>query len=110
MAANTWIPICELSALVPDVGARALVGNDQVAVFRLSRGDEVFALDAFDPFSNAPVLSRGIVGDLKGRPVVASPIYKQHFDLETGQCLEDAAVAVRTYAVRVVDGGVQVAR
>ena len=110
VAANGWTEVCELSALVPDVGARALVGNDQVAVFRLSHGDEVFALDAFDPFSNAPVLSRGIVGDLKGRPVVASPIYKQHFDLETGQCLEDDAVAVRTYAVRVVDGGVQVAR
>ena len=109
MAANAWTTICELSALTPDVGARALLGDDQVAVFRLSRGGDVFAIDAFDPFSNAPVLSRGIVGDLNGRLVVASPIYKQHFDLETGQCLEDESVAVRTYAVRVVDGGVQVA-
>ena len=105
---RTWTIVCELDDLIPDVGARALVGKNQVAVFRLSRCDELFAIDAFDPFSNAPVLSRGIVGDLNGRLVVASPIYKQHFDLRTGQCLEDDAVAVRTYPVRVVDGQVQV--
>lgn len=107
-SARTWTTVCELNALIPDVGVRALLGERQVAVFRLSGGDELFAIDAFDPFSNAPVLSRGIVGDLNGRLVVASPIYKQHFDLRTGECLEDDAVAVRTYSVRVVDGCVQV--
>ena len=109
MPPNTWTTVCDLGALLPDVGVRALVGDSQVAVFRLS-SDEVFAIDAFDPFSNAPVLSRGIVGDLKGRLVVASPIYKQHFDLKSGRCLEDETVAVRTFAVRVVDGKVQVRR
>ena len=109
-SAGTWTTVCELNALIPDVGVRALLGERQVAVFRLSGCDELFAIDAFDPFSNAPVLSRGIVGDLNGRLVVASPIYKQHFDLRTGECLEDDAVAVRTYSVRVVDGHVQVSR
>ena len=108
MPSKTWTTVCELSALLPNVGVRALLGDSQVAVFKLSGGDEIFAIDAFDPFSNAPVLSRGIVGDVKGRLVVASPIYKQHFDLKTGQCLEDDSVAVRTFAVRVVDGQVQV--
>ena len=103
-----WTTVCDLDALLPDVGVRALVGDTQVAVFRLSRPDGVFAIDAFDPFSGAPVLSRGIVGDLKGQLVVASPIYKQHFNLHTGQCLEDEAVAVRTFPVRVVHGHVQV--
>ena len=107
---QAWTLVCELGALVPDVGVRALLDNDQVAIFRLSGSDSVFAIDAFDPFSNAPVLSRGIVGDLNGRLVVASPIYKQHFDLRTGECLEDDAVAVRTFPVRVVDGHVQVRR
>ena len=110
MPSKTWTTVCELSALLPNVGVRALLGDSQVAVFKLSGGDEIFAIDAFDPFSNAPVLSRGIVGDVKGRLVVASPIYKQHFDLKTGQCLEDDSVAVRTFAVRVVDGQVQVRR
>ena len=105
-----WTTVCELDALVPDVGVRARVGDAQVAVFRLSGRDELFAIDAFDPFSNAPVLSRGIVGDLQGELVVASPIYKQHFSLRTGKCLEDATVAVRTFAARVVDGQVQVCR
>ncbi len=110
MPSKTWTTVCELDALLPNVGVRALLGDSQVAVFRLSSSDEIFAIDAFDPFSDAPVLSRGIVGDVKGRLVVASPIYKQHFDLETGQCLEDDSVAVRTFAVRVVDGQVQVRR
>ena len=108
MPPETWTTVCELSALLPNVGVRALLGDSQVAVFKLSGSDEIFAIDAFDPFSNAPVLSRGIVGDVKGRLVVASPIYKQHFDLKTGQCLEDDSVAVRTFAVRVVDRQVQV--
>ena len=108
MPDRNWTTVCEFDALIPDVGVRALLGGSQVAVFRLSRSNDVFAIDAFDPFSNAPVLSRGIVGDLKGQLVVASPIYKQHFNLATGRCLEDEAVAVRTFDARVVDGHVQV--
>ena len=103
-----WTPVCAIDALIPDVGVRALVGEDQVAVFRLSGTGDIFAIDAFDPFSNAPVLSRGIVGDLKGQLVVASPIFKQHFNLETGACLEDEAVTVRTFPTRIVDGRVEV--
>ena len=55
----------------------------------------------FDPFSKAFVLSRGIVGDRAGVPKVASPIFKQSFDLRTGRCLDDPAVAVRVYPVRL---------
>ena len=104
-----WTPVCSLDALIPDVGVRALVGEEQVALFRLSGLGEVFAIDALDPFSKAPVLSRGIVGDLSGQLVVASPIFKQHFNLETGACLEDAAISVRTYQTRVVAGRVEIA-
>ena len=107
---EAWTPVCSLHALVPDVGVRALVGEDQVALFRLSGSGEVFAIDAFDPFSKAPVLSRGIVGDLNGQLVVASPIFKQHFNLETGACLEDESVTVDTFPTRVVDGWVEVGK
>ena len=100
--------MCDFDALVPDVGVRALLGDDQVALFRLSGTDDVYAVDAFDPFSGAPVLSRGIVGDVGGELVVASPIYKQHFSLRTGRCLEDPAVTIRTFPARVVGGEVQV--
>ena len=94
--------ICRLDDIVPDTGVCALVGNEQVAIFRTQ--NEVFAIGNRDPFSGANVLSRGIVGDLKGELVVASPVYKQHFSLRTGRCLEDANERVPVYPARVEDG------
>ena len=55
------------------------------------------------------MLSRGIVGDLGGELVVASPVYKQHYRLRDGQCLENPDHSVHAYAVRVVDQTVEVA-
>jgi len=94
------VAVCKLDALVPGIGAGALVNGQQVALFRLRNGD-IFAIGNHDPFSGANVISRGLVGDLKGFKVVASPIYKQHFDLATGQCLEDESVVLPVYAVQV---------
>ena len=94
-----WRAVCASDDLIPNVGVRALVNGRQIALFR-SSNDQFYAVDAIDPFSAAPVLSRGIVGDLDGRAVVASPIYKQHFDLETGTCVEDEEVSIDTFAVR----------
>jgi nitrite reductase (NADH) small subunit len=87
---------------VPSTGVCALVNGHQVAVFRVD--DKVYAIDNFDPFSKANVLSRGIVGDLKGELVVASPVYKQHFSLKTGRCVEDPDVRVTVHPVAVEDG------
>ena len=67
----------------------------------------LYAIDNHDPFSQANVLSRGIVGDLKGRDVVASPIYKHHFDLNTGECLEDDT-KIPVYQIRENGGKVEV--
>jgi len=123
--ARSWVDICPLDTLIIDRGVAAKVGPNQVAVFRVGRGrcdeessapdggesegDEVFALSNYDPFSMANVLSRGIVGCKDGRLKVASPVYKQSFDLTTGQCLDDPEVSVPTFEVRVLDGHVQVA-
>lgn len=94
-----WTPVCRLHDIVPDTGVCALIGGRQIAVFRL-RDDVLHALDNHDPFSHANVLSRGIVGDVQGEVVVASPIYKQHFSLVSGRCLENPDVAVTVYPVR----------
>lgn len=102
-----WLTICPLSDLIPFIGARALLGKRQIALFRVTN-DQVYAIGAYDPFSDAAVLSRGIVGDLQGQLVVASPIYKHHFNLETGRCLEKPSIGVPVYKARVVDGEVQV--
>lgn len=104
---SAWIAVCALADIVPNTGVCALVDERQVAVFRLD-DDSVHAIGNHDPFSRANVLSRGIVGDLKGEIVVASPVYKQHFSLASGQCLEDPGVRVPVFSVRVQDGMVWV--
>jgi nitrite reductase (NADH) small subunit len=104
----TWVDVCALDDLIPDRGVCALVGDRQVAIFRVTPRDEVFAVSNYDPFSGSFVLSRGIVGSRGEVPKVASPVYKQTFDLRTGTCFEDASVRIRTHGVRVVAGRVQV--
>ena len=105
---ETWIDVCNIDEVLEDYGVCAEVDNEQIAIFRLAGCEKLFAISNHDPFSDANVLSRGIVGDLKGQLVVASPIFKQHFNLETGQCLEDDSVQLKTFPVRVVSGRVQV--
>jgi nitrite reductase (NADH) small subunit len=106
---RVWVDVCPLDDIIPNRGVCALVGRYQVAVFRVAPDDELFALSNYDPFSKAFVLSRGIVGSKGDRLKVASPIYKQGFDLRTGQCLDDPSVTISTFDVRVISGRVQVA-
>jgi nitrite reductase (NADH) small subunit len=104
---DTRVSVCRYDELLPELGVRALVGDEHVAVFRTS-DDGVFAIDAVDPFSGASVLSRGVVGSHRGAPVVVSPMHKQRFDLLTGRCVDDPSKAVRVFPVHVVDGCVVV--
>jgi nitrite reductase (NADH) small subunit len=107
---DNWTTVCALEDIVPDTGVCALLNGEQVAVFRVG-GQEpaVFAIENYDPNSHAAVLSRGLVGSLGERVVVASPIFKHHFDLRTGECLEAPQHSVACYRARVVDGKVWVA-
>lgn len=106
-ANDNWHDVCHESELINNIGVCALIGEKQVAVFKLSSGD-IYAIDNHDPFSDANVLSRGICGDVKGQPVVSSPIYKQHFNLITGQCLEDDSICNSVYQVRVINSVVEI--
>jgi nitrite reductase (NADH) small subunit len=100
-------PVCALERITPDRGVAALVEGWAVAIFHLSDG-ELHAIDNLDPISGASVLSRGIVGDAGGVPTVASPIYKQRFDLRSGRCLDDETNAVVVHEVRCMAGVVHV--
>jgi nitrite reductase (NADH) small subunit len=109
----TWTPICRLADLLPERGVAALVdtpaGRTQVAVFRC-HDDALYAVSQRDPFSGANVISRGIVGTRGSTPTVASPMFKQVFDLTTGICLDDPdnpQVRLRSYPVRVQAGLVE---
>lgn len=103
-----WTTVCALAEIAPNTGVNALIGTQQVAIFRIGVTDEVYAISNFDPFSKAFVLSRGIVGDRQGVLKIASPIYKQNFNLKTGECLDDETVKIPVYPVRIVDEQVQV--
>lgn len=102
-----WVDVCAEDEVLPDTGVGALVDGRALAVFRLADGS-VHALSGFDPFSKTFVLARGIVGDRGGVPKVASPLFKQSFDLRTGQCLDDASVCVPVYGARVRQGRIEV--
>lgn len=94
-----WTAVCSIDDIMPDAGVCALVDGKQIAVFNVAGA--IYALDNRDPFSGANVLSRGIVGNLQGELVVASPIYKQHFSLTTGRCLEDDKQSINAYSAKL---------
>lgn len=102
-----WTVVCPYSRLEPERGIAALVHGVQVAVFRLFDG-QLFAIGNQDPIAGAYVLSRGIVGSRGDVPTVSSPLFKQAYDLRTGECLDEPGVRVPTYPVRCQDGQVQV--
>ncbi|MDQ1536899.1 MAG: nitrite reductase small subunit [Actinomycetota bacterium] len=104
---RTWVPVCRVDQLRIDQGVAALVGNEQVAIFRLD-DTEIRAIGNLDPYSRAAIMSRGIVGSRGDAVFVASPMHKQPFDLRTGECLDDPAMKVPTFEVQVLDGVVQV--
>lgn len=96
------LEVCKLNDLVEGSGVCALLPDgQQVALFYLKGESRLFAIGNHDPLGKANVLSRGIVGDVRGEPVVASPLYKQHFSLLDGRCMEDETVRVPVYPVRL---------
>ncbi|RIH83758.1 nitrite reductase small subunit NirD [Calidithermus roseus] len=101
-----WVRVCRLEDILPGSGVCALVEGRQVAIFRV--GERLFALSNFDPFTQANVLSRGLVGSKGERLYVASPLLKHRFDLESGEYLDDPSIRLPVYAVRLEAGEVWV--
>lgn len=108
---SDWVPICDVSRVRPDRGVAALVGDDAVAIFRLSptersKPDEWRGVSHIDPATGSPVMARGLVGSIGAAPLivptVASPLFKQRYNLRTGHCLDDETLRLETYEVRVV--------
>ncbi len=103
-----WIDICSIDDLQANSGVCALVEGKQIAIFYTPQNNTVYAIDNYDPFGKAQVLSRGLIGDIKGEPMIASPLYKQHFSLKTGQCFEDETVKNTVYAIRIENDRVEI--
>jgi nitrite reductase (NADH) small subunit len=100
--APTWRAACTRRDLVGNSGVVALVDGVQVALFYVPDADDqtLYAIENRDPKSGANVIGRGIVGHIAGDLVVASPLYKQHFRLRDGQCIEYPDQRLRTWQTR----------
>ena len=99
-----WERICGLQDLPFDAGVAALIKENspeeqQIALFRIADSDRVYALSNHDPFSDANVLARGILCSIDEKLAVASPVMKEHFFLDNGQCLEAPEICIATYPV-----------
>ena len=106
-----WQAVCTRHDLIANSGVVVWLNGAQVALFYLpsqGEGQAIYAIDNHDPQSGANVLGRGIVGSLKGELVVASPLYKQHFRLTDGHCLEDPSQKVRVWPARLQGDEVQI--
>jgi len=114
-APDGWVRVCALKDLEVERGRAALLGGTQIALFLLYGPDgtpgRVHAVSNLDPYSHAHVISRGIVGTRQEIPTVASPMYKQVFDLRTGACLDTQGKepkSLHVWPVSVDDGHVLV--
>lgn len=105
----SWKNICKLEDIIINSGRAVLFNGEQVAIFRIieHRDEKLFAISNFDPFSNANVISRGITGNLENKLVVASPLYKQHFCLTTGKCLEDNNINLKIWPIQLKENYIQ---
>jgi len=107
---NNWTTIGSRHDLVPGAGVGARFGDQQVAIFLIPElDDQIFVVDNYCPISGVNIIARGIVGDFQGEPAVATPLYKKHFSLRDGRCLEDDSQRLATYSVREDGNKVQIA-
>lgn len=102
-----WQRVCLLEDLELAWGEAALVAGRQVALFRTSP-DTVFAVAQEDPATGAHVMARGILGSKGTRPTIASPLHKEVYDLETGECFSTPGLGIEAFRTRIVDGFVEV--
>ena len=106
-AVGEWHRVCPVDELEVAWGEAALIQGRQVALFRIAPG-EVFAVAQQDPATLANVMARGIIGSRGSRPTIASPLHKEVYDLETGECFTDPGLKLATFATRLVDGYIEV--
>ncbi|GAA4047219.1 hypothetical protein GCM10023063_38130 [Arthrobacter methylotrophus] len=106
--ASGWHRVCPLDELEPAWGEAALIEGVQVAIFRVD-SEKVYAVAQQDPATLANVMARGITGSRGSRPTIASPLHKEIYDLETGECFTNPELRLAIYATRLVDGYIEVA-
>ena len=105
--AGGWHRVCPLDELELAWGEAALIDGVQIALFRLDAAT-VYAVGQMDPATFANVMARGITGSRGSRPTIASPLHKEVYDLETGECYSNPGLSLPSFRTRTVDGFVEV--
>lgn len=104
-----WHPVCHLDDLVANSGIVVWLSTQPAALFWLpDQAPSVYVLAHYDPIAKAEVLAHGLVCESQGEWSVASPLYKQHYRLSDGQCLENAGIKVSTWPVRIINKGIEI--
>lgn len=98
-----WHRVCPAEELTAGWGEAALIGGHEYALFRTPQ-DRIFATDHRDPRSGSLVMARGIMGSHDGVPTIASPLYKEVYRLDTGECISGAPYELPVHPVRIQDG------
>ena len=106
-AVSGWHTVCRVDDLELAWGEAALVAGRQVALFRTG-ANEVFAVAHEDPATGAHVMARGILGSRGARPTIASPLHKEVYDLETGECFSSPDLSLATFRTRIAGGVVEI--
>ena len=106
---DKWVTVCSITDLVTNSGVCALLNELQIALFKIktAEGEQIFAVSNWDPIGKANVLYRGLLGSVAETNVIISPLYKQRYCLTSGHCLEDEAIKLVVYPVRIEQGQVQ---
>jgi nitrite reductase (NADH) large subunit len=96
-----WVKVGNVSDFPHNGGATIKYGKVQIAVFNFTSQGEWYACQQMCPHKKAFVLSRGIIGDMKGTPKVACPLHKKNFSLVSGECLTGGDYSVQTFPAKV---------
>ncbi|MCD5996259.1 nitrite reductase small subunit NirD [Pseudomonas sp. CDFA 602] len=107
-----WQALCGRQDLVANSGVVAWLDGTQVALFYLpdsTDGEKLYAINNRDPKSGANVIGRGLIGQIGGEWVIASPLYKQHFRLQDGSCIEYPEQQLDVWPVRFNGPSVEIA-
>lgn len=102
-----WHRVCLVDDLEPAWGEAALIAGRQIALFRTG-ANEVFAVAHEDPATGAHVMARGLLGSRGARPTIASPLHKEVYDLETGECFSTPGLSLATFSTRITDGFIEI--
>ncbi len=99
-----WTNIGSIEQYPTELGSCVKVGDAQVAVFHLATEQKWYAVQNFNPQNERMVISRGILGDQEGTPIVICPLHKYRYSLENGECFTDEQYRLKVYEVREEGG------